>query len=48
MMLRPLEITISTMELTDLAKQLPNAKFPFLNLNYDFKDTPMEGSCTSL
>ncbi len=27
-----------------LAKQLPNAKFPFLNLNYDFSDTPMAGS----
>lgn len=27
-----------------LARQLPNAKFPFLNLNYDFSDTPMAGS----
>ena len=27
-----------------LAKQLPHAKFPFLNLNYDFSDTPMAGS----
>lgn len=27
-----------------LAKQLPNAKFPFINLNYNFKDTPMEGA----
>ncbi len=26
-----------------LARQLPNAHFPFLNLNYDFKDTSMSG-----
>jgi len=26
-----------------LANQLPNAHFPFLNLNYDFKDTVMAG-----
>ena len=26
-----------------LVKQLPHAKFPFINCNYDFTDTPMHG-----
>jgi 5'-nucleotidase len=27
-----------------LARQLPNANFPFVNLNYDFSDTPLQGA----
>ncbi|MES2837988.1 MAG: metallophosphatase [Bacteroidota bacterium] len=29
--------------LEGLAKQLPHAQFPFINCNYDFTDTPMQG-----
>lgn len=29
--------------LEGLVKQLPHAKFPFINCNYDFSDTPMNG-----